>query len=215
MPRILIPLLFLSFSLQAQVPGNTIFPRTNQLKFSLVTPLEMENAGWELSYEKQYAKRLATQVSFRLMSDWLNDAYSGTGSDPRAGDVSGFALSLEQKYFIPRMAIRKLRLYLALSFRYLQQDMLVLSKRPGQGPNVWEDYLRKKTFSVNAVSGIQRAWGRWMMDMTYGVGLKQRTVESTYVSNQIPFFTIFPNAYETSNELYPNLVFNFKVGYLF
>ncbi|AWO01588.1 hypothetical protein DLD77_07710 [Chitinophaga alhagiae] len=171
-------LLLAAGSVVAQKPPiiNGIFPETNQLKFSLNTVADPVNPGFELSYEKQYAGRFATQAGITLMSLGLKKVMDA-GDHPLR--FSGFRISLEEKFFVPTRTIRRVHPYFSAELTHLSVEA-ELDRGVNKTPPIYS--YHRRTWAANLKFGMEiPIWTSFILDIAAGMGLKQRIVESNYV----------------------------------
>lgn len=207
-------LLLAAGNIVAQKPPviNGILPETNQLKFSLATVTDYVNPGFELSYEKQYARRFATQAAITVMSRGLKNLLDGVIEAHR---FSGFRISLEEKFFVPTREIRRARAYFSAELTHLSVKADI-SRTQNQQPEAYT--YHRRTWAANLKFGIEIPIGTsFILDFAAGTGLKHRTVESNYEQPHQRGGPLFPEflEYAPFNATTLNVPGTIRIGYIF
>lgn len=208
--------LFLSHTAFSQT---TPVPRNNQVKLSLFNLMDNINPGIEIGYERIYAKRWATQVSYTFLTS-LGAANLYSQYYHR---FSGRRYIIEQKYYLRSRNESRLRHYVALDYTNLRADGtedMEYASAPRSRVYVRDTIdIRRKTGSVNLRWGMQLyiIRKRVVLDFTTGFGLKHREV---IVTGQEPglgalkTWDIF-NMYRNEKDWKINIPLNVRVGYRF
>lgn len=207
------------FLCHAAFSQTTPVPRNNQVKLSLFNLMDNINPGIEIGYERMYAKRWATQVSYTFLASLgAANLYS-----EYYHHFSGRRYIIEQKYYLRSRNESRLRHYVALDYTNLRADAtedMEYASAPGSRVYVRDTIdIRRKTGSVNLRWGMQLyiIRKRVVLDFTTGFGLKHREV---IVTGQEPglgalkSWDIF-NMYRNEKGWKINMPLNVRVGYRF
>lgn len=208
--------LFLS---HAAISQTTPVPRNNQVKLSLFNLMDNINPGIEIGYERMYAKRWATQVSYTFLTrlgaaNLYSDYYHR---------FSGRRYIIEQKYYLRSKNESRLRHYVALDYTDLRADAREdreYASAPGSREYVLDTIdIHRKTGAVNIRWGMQLyiIRKRVVLDFTTGFGVKYRRVMITGEDpglGKAKGWDIF-DMYRDTKGWKINLPLNVRVGYRF
>jgi len=202
-------------------PKQYIFKK-NQVKIS---PLKVisNNRAIELSYEKQYARKFSLQFTSALLTDvFKNTPFAGLD------DYSGFALGLENKYFIREFPDH--RRYVSAEFAYVNfrfRDIKVFGyENPQDSLSLAYNYLdtfvvKKQTFSFNIRYGKQFVTNHFVADFSFGLGIRYRDVRHSerLVPEDFLQAPRYPNVFYIQElegkDFVPSVSLNLKLGYVF
>jgi hypothetical protein len=192
----------------------------NQLKLSPFTFLKSIR-GTEISYERKYLNNyLSTQVSLQ----YIFDPFAGTNFSTWH-KMQGFSAAIEQKYFF-----YKEDEYVSIDFKWLNcrfEDYAgFVFKYPKDSLEYFSSYnqiytVTKTTKTFGLRFGTQEKYGRFIMDMNVGIGIRYREVtHSDRINpadkmNQPRHPNIEYSQTVNGNYFIFNIPIGFKIGYLF
>lgn len=197
------------------------------MKISLMPMLDGVNPGYEFSYEFQYAKMWASQVSYT----WLTvdvPAYirSENQGEDKYHSFRGRRIGFEQKFFFPETRSERVREYFGLHLNHLEthavsEPKFKRARFPDNdpiGPTGWRNTARS-VFSINFKFGGEiPLFHRFLLDISGGPGIKYRTVTNTYsnpaMREELVEWDIL-NRYNPMKEWTGTLNFDMKIGYMF
>ena len=194
----------------------TTFEKTNQIKLSPFRMIDLVNPGYEISYEKNFRKKLSSQISVTYM----NDPFELT----QFTNYNGFRASFEEKLFKNSESNR--RDYHSAELVYLNvhySDMGIFIKDTAlRTPEYWDTFkVAKQTFSLNLKYGVQFYLKRFIIDGCIGLGIKYKDVKRSELidKNAYQKGPRHPNAYyeasRAGNYISLNVPLNIKIGYSF
>lgn len=190
--------------------------KNNQLKISPVRIIDPANPGLEIGFERIYAGKFSTQISFGYMKDLLNV----TPFD----NYRGVRLSAEQKYFLHGTG--KKHKYLSFEFallnvRYSAEGSFI--QDTALNTPVYQDTFKvhKQNYMFNLKYGYQIPLKRFVIDLSIGIGLKRRIakridvldVNAYEVEPRHPNLNYISN--KEGNQLLFNVPMNIRLGYHF
>lgn len=193
--------------------------KNNQVKLSLLNFADNVNPGVEIGYERMYAGRWATQVSYTFLTTFgAPNFYSEDYLD-----FSGRRFIIEEKYYLRGKKEHRLRHYIAIDYTNLHADMTEAPEfrdAPGSYTYVRDTInISRRTYSFNARWGLQIYFirERFVLDFTAGFGFKHRKVTVTGReagqggSKNLDLFGMYRN----SDNWKFNVPLNVRLGYRF
>jgi len=218
--------LALSFGGNSFVFSQSFSDYKNQIKFTPLRMINLVNPGFELSYERDYAKRLSSQISVAYLTDVFNVA------DYDSETFSGRRIAFEQKIFYSNNPNQtNVRKYFSLVSGYSSVNMknytgyfmLKDFELEDHLKDYYEDVfdLKRTSVIINAKTGFQVLLSRFCFDFSIGLGF---IVQNITHSNRLnPDDKMLqprsPNVYyATTNEgkrVYPHMPISLKIGYVF
>ncbi len=204
-------------------PNDGIFPYHHQVKFSLLPQLDMVNPAYDFSYEMQYARRWASQISYGRITDHVLAFVKGE-SDYYS--LKGRRIGFEQKFFYPEKRSLHVREYFGLELNHLEVHAVSdpeLKRALDPDGLIQLPLGRMSTaryvFSVNFKFGFEiPVFRRFLLDMSGGPGIKYRDVSNTFSNPQLRDEHIkwdILNRYNAMKEWTGTMTFNIKIGYMF
>ena len=191
----------------------------NQIKFTPLRTLNLLNPGFEVSYERKYAKKIATQVSMA----YLVDLFTFTPCK----DYNGYRFLLEEKLYLFKH--RFFMQYASLEGGYYAANMIRTStfERKDTGLSsdrlVYDDtyHLKRTGIIFNTKYGVQFLFDSFVMDVSVGLGIITHTIvhsNRAYPDDELALL-YGPNYYymwevEGKRSIL-NFPFSLKIGYSF
>lgn len=198
----------------------------NQLKFSPAKVFDIINPGIEISYEKRTGN-FSTQVSASYLTDLLNIT--------EYNQLKGFRINLEEKYFLNLQDKKIFRQeksfqpYFSTNLAFANVSFKTDARFGIEYPyldiysNNYVDYFRvkKQTIVLNFKYGFQKIYHHFVIDFSFGLGLKYKNVK--HFDRSVPEDKMedsrHPNVFNISNKEMNGFTLNIpatiKVGYTF
>lgn len=221
-------LLFILLKSESLNSQSNSFKFKNQIKFTSTRLIDIINPGLEFGYERQFSKKFATQLSIAYLKNIIPlSPYF---------DYSGFRISIEEKYYTN--IIDEKKLLDKRKYREYVSGELFLNKVQfhTQARFGYEDYFDTLAYNYNYLDsfrankliigfnlkyGIQEIMNNFLFDFSIGIGFKYRSVQHfdrLVPTDKLELFR-HPNAFEPAiiegNNIYLNIPFSVKFGYLF
>lgn len=198
----------------------------NQFKLSPVKIADLINPGIEFNYERKFGN-----FSTQLSAAYLVDVFGITVFS----NFKGFRVGVEEKYFLNsqrKIFFRKREYfhpYLSASLAFAKVDYKFESKFGIIDPDtdfVTYEYLdafgiKKQTMALNFKYGFQTIYKHWIVDISFGLGLKYKNVEHYDRNNPTDQLieSRHANVYDISNKEMKGITLNvpatLKIGYVF
>ena len=208
---------FILFTVNSGYGQDSIIPK-NQIKLSLSKLIDPINSGIEMSYERRFTKRLATQFTVAYLFN-LNKV-------PPFTNYIGIKLAIEEKYYLKyRKYSQK---YVSMDFVYNNIKYNTIANFTHKSSNdtiirTYDDSIKvsKNTYSLNHKFGVIFYIKRLVIDLSIGVGLKYRDAKHTGRLYESDFLTksLNPNTIYYSNiegkDFLINVPINIKIGFIF
>jgi len=202
----------------------TPYSRKNILKITPLKTINFVNPGLELGFEWLNSQKFSSQFSATYifpMSVWdIKEKF--------IPDMKGFALSLEEKYYLNRHAPNGI--YLGLEFGYLNNKYNAIydfedSNTPdslyyiaGYSDSI---FIKKQTYSLNLKLGYQQIIKRLSFEIFLGLGVRYKDVRHFDRIKPEDVFAspIEPNIYyiaDMEGKYWTiSIPINFKIGWTF
>src|SRR5690606_8797522 len=154
----------------------------NQLKLSPIKIVDLINPGIEINYERKF-----DDFSTQLSVAYLTDVFGIT----EFTDFKGFRIALEEKYFLNSKSKKIFQKreyfhpYFSASIAFTKTDYKFESSfglMDSDTDFVTYEYLdifgvKKQTMSLNFKYGFQTIYKHWIVDISFGLGLKYKNVK--------------------------------------
>ncbi len=196
----------------------------NQIKFSILRPLDFAQPGIEAGYERLHDVKFGkvTYMSSQLSGAWLGNLYGTTDPDlPR-----GFRGSFEEKLFFTSRGHG--RLFIAMEAAYVRGGYKRTFRKEDSVTGIIEMdtvNVNRQTKALNVKGGAQVLFGQFVFEIAFGLGVKTRVInygekkfpESYYIFEKVsqgPWF-YDPKRFAEGKSVTFNLPVNIKVGFSF
>lgn len=184
----------------------------NMIKFTALSPIAYTNASIELSYER----KLNYYYSMELSAGYLLPHMLIRKSNDWNPKIKGYQTGVMIKYFktnrFPYLD------YIGFKFNYLNNNYQEYHFKN----NVKQFYtIDKQTFSFSLIGSTQILFGRFVLDIYSGIGIRYKVTEHSPqqidVTNrgECSFINIAAYTNDAGKFWTLSLPFNIKMGYLF
>jgi hypothetical protein len=205
------------FTVNSGYGQDSIFPK-NQIKLSLSKLIDPINSGIEMSYERRFTKRLATQFTGAYLFN-LNKV-------PPFTSYIGIKLAIEEKYYLKHRKYSQKYVSMDFAYNNIKYNTIANFTHNSSNDTIIRTYndstqVSKNTYSLNHKFGVIFYIKRLVIDLSIGVGLKYRDAKHTGRINESDFLTksLSPNTIYYSNiegkDFLLNVPINIKIGYIF
>lgn len=196
---------------------------THQIKFTPTRMVNLFTPGFEFGYELSHGK-YSTLFSTAYLTDIFNN-------NSKATELSGYRLSLEEKYFVKTVGNR--RTYISAEIGYNKVDMTIESGfiSPEFLNKSWEIQkqntyngkadIHRKSVVFNGKYGVQLLINHFIMDFSFGLGVMFQNIKHSNKQNPNDKITyhnediLGPYFYDEGRYPVLSIPLSLKIGYAF
>lgn len=192
----------------------------NELKTSVIQPVNILVPAIELGYERFYRKNLSSAFTVsKVINHPIPDAQDFK-------DMKGFTLAAETKWLEKANEQRRKRSYIAAELIYIHQQYNTVNSftdtpRPDDNPYFDSIGVKRYSIGLNGKVGFKVRFGHFIMDMSGGLGL--RYVDSKHTNKINPdseeinsrHFNVWNMFAKEGKRVGVALPLAFRIGYTF
>lgn len=148
---------------------HSVTENPNQLKISVIRPLNILNPGVEISYERAFSDQFSTQLIAGIATNTIGKPFK---------NLSGYNIGLEEKYFIAKKENNRRYFSAIINYGNIRYKELTTGKDDLTGATINDTFtIARKSISLAVKYGIQYDRKRFVFDLNFGVGIKYRSVK--------------------------------------
>ena len=210
-------IIFILFAANTGYGQDSLIPK-NQIKLSLSKLIDPINSGIEMSYERRFTKRLATQFTCAYLFN-LNKV-------PPFTNYIGVKLAIEEKYYLNHRKYSQKYVSMDFAYNNIKYNTIANFTHNSSNDTIIRTYndsiqVSKNTYSLNHKFGVIFYIKKLVIDLSIGVGLKYRDAkhagrihESDYLTKSLSPNTIYYSNIKSKDFLL-NVPITIKIGYIF